>query len=142
EKEGTFTQTQRLLQWREKALDPPGDARSELWFFYHLGRIIRRKLAGSAEPRDRAILDLTWDYPTEGRLEEPSAAAVLREINGYEVATGRPLSAFTEMKDDGSTASGCWIYCGVYADGVNQAARRRPAGEQSYVAPEWGWAWP
>jgi formate dehydrogenase major subunit len=46
------------------------------------------------------------------------------------------------MKPDGSTAGGCWIYCGVYADGVNQAARRKPGGQQSWVAPEWGWAWP
>src|SRR5437870_8474382 len=29
EKEGAFTNTQRLLQWREKAVDPPGDCRSE-----------------------------------------------------------------------------------------------------------------
>ncbi|PWU43609.1 formate dehydrogenase [Micromonospora globispora] len=142
EKEGTFTQTQRLLQWREKALDPPADCRSELWFFYHLGRIVRQKLAGSTRQRDRALLDLNWDYPTHGVHAEPSAEAVLREINGYEVATGRPLSMFTEMKDDGSTAGGCWIYCGVYADGVNQAARRKPGREQSWVAPEWGWAWP
>lgn len=142
EKEGTFTQTQRLLQWREKAVDPPGDCRSELWFFYHLGRRIRQKLAGSTHPRDRALLDLTWDYPTSGPHDEPSAEAVLREINGYEVATGRPLSGFTELADDGSTACGCWIYSGVYADGVNQAARRKPGHEQSWVAPEWGWAWP
>src|SRR5436309_9359213 len=87
EKEGTFTQTQRLLQWREKALDPPGDARSELWFFYHLGRIIREKLAGSGAARDRPVLDLAWDYPLHGA--EPSAEAVLREINGYELATDR-----------------------------------------------------
>ena len=46
------------------------------------------------------------------------------------------------MKADGSTAGGCWIYTGVYADGVNQAARRKPGSEQSWVAPEWGWAWP
>jgi formate dehydrogenase major subunit len=46
------------------------------------------------------------------------------------------------MKDDGSTLGGCWIYTGVYADGVNQAARRKPRDEQSWVAPEWGWAWP
>ncbi|RQW92141.1 formate dehydrogenase [Micromonospora globispora] len=142
EKEGTFTQTQRLLQWREKALDPPGDARSELWFFYHLGRIIRQKLAASDKPRDRAVRDLKWDYPTHGDLAEPSAEAVLKEINGYEVATGRPLSAFTEAKDDGSTAIGCWIYTGVYADGVNQAARRKSRHEQDWVAAEWGWAWP
>ncbi|MEH0933541.1 molybdopterin-dependent oxidoreductase, partial [Micromonospora sp. CPCC 205558] len=89
EKEGTFTQTQRLLQWREKAVEPPGDARSELWFFYHLGRIIRERLAASTAPRDRALLDLTWDYPTHGPHAEPSAEAVLREINGYDVSTGR-----------------------------------------------------
>jgi formate dehydrogenase major subunit len=142
EKAGTFTQTQRLLQWREKALDPPGDCRSELWFFYHLGRLMREKSARSQLPRDRPLLDLTWDYPTTGPHDEPSAEAVLREINGYEVATGRPLSIFTEMKADGSTAAGCWIYCGVFADGVNQAARRKPGREQSWVAPEWGWAWP
>jgi formate dehydrogenase major subunit len=142
EKAGTFTQTQRLLQWREKALDPPGDCRSELWFFYHLGRLVRQKLAGSTERRDRAVLDLTWEYPLEAPHEEPSPEAVLREINGYAVESGRPLSGYTELKDDGSTACGCWIYSGVYADGVNQAARRKPGADQSWVAPEWGWAWP
>jgi formate dehydrogenase major subunit len=142
EKEGSFTQTQRLLQWREKAVEPPGDSRSELWFFYHLGRIVRQKLAGSKRARDRAVLDLTWDYPVQGAQDEPSAEAVLREINGYEVATGKPLTSYTEARDDGSTAVGCWIYTGVYAGGVNQAARRKPGSEQSWVAPEWGWAWP
>jgi formate dehydrogenase major subunit len=142
EKEGTFTQTQRLLQWREKALDPPADARSELWFFYHLGRVIRQKLAGSQEARDRAILDLAWSYPVHGPHDEPSAEAVLKEINGYDATTGHPVSSYTELKADGSTAGGCWIYSGVYKDGVNQAARRKPAHEQNYVAPEWGWAWP
>src|SRR5215218_4964479 len=99
EKAGTFTQTQRMLQWREKAVDPPGDARSELWFFFHLGRILRRKLAGSPLPRDRAMLDLAWDYPVHGRHDDPSAEAVLREINGYSVADGRPLSGFAEYRD-------------------------------------------
>ncbi len=142
EKEGTFTQTQRLLQWREKAVDPPGECRSDLWFFYHLGKRIKQRLASSTLPRDRAVLDLAWEYPTHGELDEPSAEAVLREINGYEVETGRPLSGFTELRADGSTVGGCWIYSGVYADGVNQANRRRPGDEQSWVAPEWGWAWP
>jgi formate dehydrogenase major subunit len=142
EKEGTFTQTQRMLQWREKAVEPPGDCRSELWFFYHLGRIIKERLAGSTQDRDRPLLDLAWDYPVTGETDDPSAEAVLMEINGFEIASRRPLSAFTEMKDDGSTLGGCWIYTGVYKDGVNQAARRKPGSEQSYVAPEWGWAWP
>jgi formate dehydrogenase major subunit len=142
EKSGSFTQTQRLLQWREQAVEPSGDRRSELWFSFHLGRLVRQRLASSTEERDRPLLDLAWDYPTSGRHAEPSAEAVLREINGFEIATGRPLSSYTELRDDGSTAAGCWIYTGVYADGINQAARRRPGTEQSWVAPEWGWAWP
>jgi formate dehydrogenase major subunit len=141
EKDGSFTNTQRLLQWHHKAVEPQGDCRSELWFMYHLGRIIREKLAGWAEPSDRAILDLTWEYPTEGPMEEPSAEAVLREINGWG-PDGKALSSYTELKADGSTLCGCWIYCGCYAGEKNQTARRTPGQDQSWVAPEWGWAWP
>ncbi|MBA2639010.1 MAG: formate dehydrogenase, partial [Nocardioidaceae bacterium] len=142
EKEGTFTQTQRMLQWREKAVEPPGDCRSELWFLYHLGRLVRDRLADSTQERDRPIQALTWDYLPHDEDDEPSAEIVLKEINGYEIATGRPLSTFLELKDDGSTIGGCWIYTGVFKDGVNQAARRKPGREQSWVAPEWGWVWP
>jgi formate dehydrogenase major subunit len=138
EKEGTFTQTQRMLQWREKAVEPPGDARSDLWFFYHLGRRIKERLAGSTLERDQGIKALTWDYGDE----EPDGEAVLKEINGYDLTTGKLLSTFTQMKPDGSTSGGCWIYTGVFKDGVNQAARRKPGREQNYVAGEWGWAWP
>jgi formate dehydrogenase major subunit len=142
EKKGTFTNTQRLLQWRHKAVEPPGDCRSELHFMYHLVRRIRDKLSGSTDPRDRALLDLTWDYPVEGPHAEPDAEMVLREISGYTVADDEAVSGYTDLKGDGSTACGCWIYSGVYADEVNQAARRRPGREQTWVAPEWGWAWP
>ena len=86
------------------------------------------------------MLDLTWDYPTEGSQDEPSADAVLAEVNGWD-ADGKPLSSYTQLKSDGSTTCGCWIYCGARADGVNQTARRKPGREQSWVAPEWGWAW-
>jgi formate dehydrogenase major subunit len=141
EKNGSFTNTQRMLQWHHTAVEPAGDARSDLWFTYHLGRRIRAKLAGSQAGMDRPVLDLTWDYPTEGSHDEPSADAVLAEVNGWDAA-GKPLSAYTQLKADGSTTCGCWIYCGVRAGGVNQAARRKPGQEQSWVAPEWGWAWP
>ncbi len=141
EKDGSFTNTQRLLQWHHKAVEPEGDCRSDLWFTYHLGLRIRDKLRSSRRKRDRPIKDLTWDYPTEGPQEEPSADAVLREVNGWD-AEGNPLSSYTELKNDGSTVCGCWIYCGCYADGVNQTARRKPGSEQSWVAPEWAWAWP
>ena len=87
EKAGHFTNTQRLLQWRDKAIDPPGDARSELHFMVHLGRRLK---AHYAELRARARLadpqSLTWDYSVEGPQEEPDPEEVLREISGYEVA--------------------------------------------------------
>ncbi len=140
EKEGTFTNTQRLLQWRHKAVEPPGDCRSDLWFYYELGRRIKERLAGSTDPRDRPLQNLTWDYPFDSH-GEPSADAVLREINGTD-ADGNAVSGYTELRNDGSTRCGCWIYAGVYADEVNQAARRRPGAEQDLAAHEWGWAWP
>ncbi|MGI8557728.1 MAG: formate dehydrogenase [Solirubrobacteraceae bacterium] len=141
EKSGSFTNTQRMLQWHAEAVEPEGDARSDLWFMFHLGRLIREKLAGSTEEIDRPVLELTWDYPTQGPLEEPSADAVLREINGFD-ADGEPLSSYEQLKGDGSTSCGCWIYCGVYAGGVNQAARRKPKEQQSWLGGDWGWAWP
>ena len=140
EKDGTFTNTQRLLQWHHKAVEPPGDCRSDLWFYYELGRRMRERLAGSTDPKDRALLDLTWDYPVDSR-GDPSADAVLREVNGTG-PDGRALSTYLELKADGSTACGCWIYSGVYAEETNQSMRRRPGGEQDLIAAEWGWAWP
>jgi len=142
EKDGSFTNTQRLLQWHHKAIEPPDDCRSDLDFIFHLGRRMKRLYADSSDPKDRPIRDMTWDYPTGGPREEVSAEAVLREINGYTIADGKPLDGFASLKADGSTACGCWIYSGVYKDGVNQADRRKPYWEQNWVASEWAWAWP
>jgi formate dehydrogenase major subunit len=141
EKDGSFTNTQRMLQWHHAAVEPAGDARSDLWFAYHLGRRIREKLATSTDEMDRPVLDLTWDYPLKGAQQDPDADAVLAEVNGWD-ADGKPVASYTQLKDDGSTTAGCWIYCGARADGVNQAARRKPGREQNWVANEWGWAWP
>ena len=144
EKSGSFTQTQRMLQWHHQAVQPPGDCQSELQFFFELGRRVRELLADSSDERDRPLLDLTWDYPTDEH-GDPDAEAVLAEINGRHLAgdkEGQPLSAYTEMKADGSTSGGCWIYTGVYADGVNHAADRKPGREQDLTALDWGWAWP
>jgi formate dehydrogenase major subunit len=134
EKDGSFTNTQRLLQWHHQAIDPPGDCRSELDFVLDLGDRLKQLYAGSTDAKDRPLQHLTWDHR--------DAESVLREINGYEVAGGAPLPDYTTLKDDGSTACGCWIYSGCYKDGVNQTARRRPGQDQSWVAPDWAWAWP
>ncbi|ORV52103.1 formate dehydrogenase [Mycobacterium florentinum] len=144
EKAGTFTQTQRLIQWRHKALEPPGQCQSECEFFYELGKRIRARLAGSTDERDRPLLDLTWDYPTDEH-GDIDGEAVLAEYNGHHLTgpdAGKPVSSFAELRADGSTASGCWIYAGVYANGVNQAARRVPHGGTGPSQSQWGWAWP
>jgi formate dehydrogenase major subunit len=141
EKDGSFTNTQRLLQWHFKAVEPKQDCRSELWFYFHLGKKIREKLAQSQDPKDLPVQDLTWGYPTSGEIEEPSAESVLAEINGWD-NTGQALAGYKLLKADGTTSCGCWIYCGAFANDVNQAARRRPHWEQSTAALEWGWAWP
>jgi formate dehydrogenase major subunit len=142
EKDGSFTNTQRLLQWHWQATEPKEDARSELWFYFHLGKRIKSKLKDSKEPRDELVQLLQWDYPTHSAILEPSAETVLKEIGGYEVESGKALGGYTELKNDGTTACGCWIYSGVYEDGVNQAARKKPHWEQNYLALEWAWAWP
>jgi formate dehydrogenase major subunit len=146
EKAGHFTNTQRLLQWRDKALDPPGEARSELHFMHHLAKRVMAHYADSEDPKDWPLVHLHWPYTEHGPEAEPSSEDVLAEINGYEVESGRHLGGFTELENDGSTACGCWIYSGCFADGVNQTRRRDPGDlddpEGGWVSPEWGWAWP
>jgi formate dehydrogenase major subunit len=139
EKEGTFTQTERMLQWREQAVEPAGDQRSDLWFTYHLGRLVRERLAGSADERDRPIVELNWDLPVHGdpAWGEPDAEEVLRRVNGYHRDTGELVADYRHLKADGSTSSGCWIYAGVFKGGVNLSARHGDGPDG-----KWGWCWP
>jgi formate dehydrogenase major subunit len=147
EMDGSFTNTQRLAQWHDKAVDPPEDARSDIWFTYHLGTRLKQLYAGSAEERDQGFLNLTWDYLDEEEnrahgwkiLDEPSATRLLYEINGYTWADKAPLASFADLKDDGSTACGAWIYSGIFAGGVNKAANREG---DDWVSLGWGFAWP
>lgn len=143
EKDGTFTNTQRLIQWHDRTIDPPGEATTEPWFLYHLGRRLRELYAGEATPQAHQLLSLDWEYPLErdGRgFAEPVVEAVLKEINGYTVADRAQLPGFDACRDDGSTACGCWIYSGVYpAEGKNLARSR--ISDDRY-SPDWGFAWP
>jgi formate dehydrogenase major subunit len=153
EMDGSFTNTQRLVQWHEKAADPPGDARSDIWFTVHLGLRLKELYKGSTAPRDQGLLNLTWDYIDEAEnakagwkiADEPSADRIIREVNGYTWADKKVLKSFADLKDDGSTACGAWIYTGVYApddqhpDGLNRAASRKG---DDWVALGWGFAWP
>ena len=140
EKDGSFTNTQRLLQWRQKAVDPPGDSRSENWFMYHLGVLLKEKAKRDPRPRNAGLLALTWDYHTEGKHHEPVAEEILQEINGYTWADRKLVPGFTSLKADGSTACGCWIYSGVFPkDGENRANQR---ASNDFYGHGWGFAWP
>jgi formate dehydrogenase major subunit len=165
EKEGAFTNTQRLLQWREKAVDPPGDARSDGWFVHQLALRLIAKAKQSGDPLDEPLRALDWWYP-EDELGEPKMEAVLAEINGWQTEpvaagadrgesdgvlfggvdrAGNPhhgpqLNRFAELKADGSTACGAWIYSGVFGrDGVNKANSRK---SRDYLGHGWGFSWP
>ena len=158
EKEGAFTNTQRLVQWREKAVEPPGESKSEGWFMHQLAKRLIAKAHASGDPLDEPLRALDWWYP-EDEHGEPQMEAVLAEINGWRTETqpndpgvvfgndaqGQPhhgpqLDDYMELKDDGSTASGCWIYCGALGrDGVNKPKARKP---RNYLGAGWGFAWP
>lgn len=144
ETEGSFTNTSRIIQAKEKAADPPGDCRSDLWFTYELGKRLKELYKDSTEKRDWGIQNLTWDYEPEVnprfKIQEPNEHEIVKEINGYDVATGTPVSGFGELKDDGSTACGCWIYSGMMTpEGENLAAKREA---DDYVSLNYGFAWP
>ena len=140
EKEGTFTNTQRLLQFREKAVDPPGDSRTEPWFLHHLARRLKEKAAKDPRPRNAGMNALTWDYSTESKFAEMNIEEVLQEINGWTFPDKTLVPGFTALKNDGSTACGCWIYSGVFPRaGENRAAQYEASGA---YGQGWGFAWP
>lgn len=144
EKEGTVTNTNRLLQFHDKALQPAGESVSDAWFIYELGKRLKALYSGSADPKDRPILDVTWNYDHEDERErmrgEPSVRRIMQEINGFNVATGGQLAGFAECADDGSTACGGWIYSGVCPDKTTHRARNRRGDD--YTSLDWGFAWP
>src|SRR5207237_581032 len=81
EKDGTFTNTQRLLQYRNIAVEPPGDARSETWFMYHLGRRLKETAKRDPRPLNAGLHALTWNYSTHGKDAEQEVEEVLKDSN-------------------------------------------------------------
>jgi len=155
EKDGSITNTMRMAQWHTRAVEPPGDARSDAAFIVDLGNRVKKLYQGSKAKKDRQILDLVWDYQPQGPKQEPNMELVLKECNGYATddvtdkdgkvlyKKGEPLKTFAHLRDDGLTACGNWIYTGIYPEeGKNMAARRERPKEGDYLAHEWGFAWP
>ncbi len=140
EKDGCQTNTQRLIQFRTKAVDPPGDARSETWFIHHLARRLQAKAAAEPTSRNLALNSLSWNYGTHGIHEEPNVDEILKEINGRDLTTGKLLETLQKLKGDGSTSSGCWIYCGIYPQELHNKANQRASHDS--LGHGWGFSWP
>jgi formate dehydrogenase major subunit len=154
EKDGTFTNSARWLQWKWKALDPPGQARADQEILARLFLAVRGLYEKEGGPVPEAVLNVAWDYANQVR---PDLAEVLKEMNGKAVAdlkdpndasrvlkvAGRQLDGFHELRDDGSTMCGNWIHSGVYTEAGNQAQRRSnadPTGLGMYH--DWAFSWP
>lgn len=145
EKEGTVSNSGRWIQFRWKAVDPPGEARSDLWIVDRLFKAIRQEYQSGGKFTD-PIMNLVWNYDKPGE-EEPSLDQVALEINGYEVGKTAPLASFARLADDGGTACGCWIYAGYWAEDKDArlpAAKRRIKTDKTGLGlyPQWSFAWP
>jgi formate dehydrogenase-N alpha subunit len=157
EKEGSISNSGRWAQWRYKAIDPIGHSEDDLWIINQLVLRLKKlyKEEGGAFPDP--ILNLTWKY---GALaDKPSPREVAKEINGYFVTdkdiedpvtkevkkfkAGDMVPSFAMLQDDGSTCSGCWVYCGSVNDKDNLMMRRDPADPTGLgMFHNWSWSWP
>jgi len=138
EKEGTVTNSGRWVQWRYKGADSPGDAKPDLDIVYELGLELK-ELYKAGGPNADAITKLTWDYG-----HPPTSDVVLREINGYDLTTGKLVTNFTALKDDGTTSCGEWVYSGCYNETGN-FTQRRELDDGPYnigLFSKWAWSWP
>lgn len=145
EKEGTVANSSRWIQWRWKAVEPPGQAKSDLWIADRLMKAIRKEYQAGGKFPD-PILKMLWNYDTEGH-EEPDITKIANEMNGYVVSDGTVLDSFGKLKDDGSTACGIWIYTGyMHVDPELKvpACQRRSTEDKSGLGlfPKWAFSWP
>jgi formate dehydrogenase-N alpha subunit len=142
EKEGSITNSGRWSQWRYMAVHPPGDAKSDLWILDQIQKELKKLYQADPGPFPDPIVRLDWNYGT-GR-EEPDVHAVAKEINGYDLTTGKLMASFGGLKDDGTTSSGNWLYCASYTEAGNMAARRDPTDAPNKIGlyPKWSWCWP
>ena len=139
EKEGTITNSGRLVQWRYTMIPPTGESKSDLEMIDLIFSRVRDLYADSKAEKDQVFKRVVWNYPKRNAYE-----AVLMEINGTNLRTGEPIKGIAELQADGSTSSGCWIYAGVFKEGKNLSKRRNnkldPSGLGMYQ--EFAWSWP
>ncbi len=147
EKEGSITNSGRWIQWRYKAVDPPGEAKPDLWIVDELHTRLKALYEAEGGPVKEAITKLNWFYRAEGE-HEPDVRKVAMEINGYYTEMsprhGDQCENFTKLLDDGTTASGNWIMSGFFPDPNTNHAERHDNSDPSglLIFPNWTYAWP
>jgi len=150
EKEGSITNSGRWMQWRYKAAEPPGDAKSDGDILIDLMKKVKylyKKDKNAVFPEP--IVNLKWDYTTHGEFD---AHKMAKEINGYFLKDvtvngklckkGTLVPSFAWLQDDGSTSSANWLYCNSYTEKGNMAARRKREESGIGLNLEWAWCWP
>lgn len=152
EENGSIVNSARWLQWHWKGADGPGEARNDGEILAGIYLRLRELYAREGGALPEAVLNMSWDYQTP---DAPASEEVARESNGRAlhdlrddqgeilVKKGQQLSSFAQLRSDGSTASGCWIFAGSWTPEGNQMARRDnsdPSGLGN--TPAWSWAWP
>jgi formate dehydrogenase major subunit len=150
EKEGSITNSGRWMQWRYKAAEPPGDAKSDGDILMDLMKKVKylyKKDKNAVFPEP--IVNLKWDYTTHGEFD---AHKMAKEINGYftrDVSVkgklckkGTLVPSFAWLQADGSTSSANWLYCNSYTEKGNMAARRKKEKSGIGLNLEWAWCWP
>jgi formate dehydrogenase major subunit len=150
EKEGSVTNSGRWSQWRYKAADPLGDALPDGDIMVELMNTIRKLYQAEGGAFPEPILNLKWDYTTNGKYDSHKVA---KEINGYFLAdvsvkgkmykAGTLVPSFAFLQADGTTSSGNWLYCQSYTEKGNMAARRSTEDKSGIgLYSEWSWCWP
>jgi formate dehydrogenase major subunit len=152
EKDGTFTNSARWLQWKNVAVPLPLNCRLDQAIVAQIFLKVRELYKKEGGKFPDPILKLTWNYTDPSN---PSLAEVLKEINGktlvdaedpvtkQQLKANQQLPGFSWLKDDGTTVCGNWIYCGAYTEAGNLTMRRDPSDPSGMgVHPNWAWSWP
>jgi len=146
EKDGSFVNSGRWMQWKDQVIPPQGNARHDHWILADIFDRVKKlyQQQGGKFPDPIMALTLKYQDPTKPTLDE-----IAREINGVDLATGKRMASFALLKSDGSTTAGDWIYTGSYPEAGNLSARRSglqdittndPTGMGFF--PNWAWSWP
>lgn len=146
EKDGSFTNSGRWAQWKDQVLPPEGEARHDHWITAELFDRVKTLYRQQGGKFPDPIMAVRMDYkdPRKPELDE-----IAKEINGKDLATGKQMTTFANLKADGTTAAGNWIYTGMYPDEGNLSKRRKGIQDAKANDPtgmgyfhEWGWSWP